>query len=455
MKRLLDLKEISRVLGTHPSTIRRFIHDLGLPCYRVGGRLLFDEEEVQVWIKNHKVKNQIEARIFKRELQNRLTKSSTVIIEEEKGASMPRGKTKARYFSYGYGNLFTRITKTGETRWYIDYTTQQKERIQKVVPHATSKSQALQTLKEVILADLEKNDYEEKRFTSFTAMSQHYLETYAVSKRSYQTDEFRLRKLKEFFKDKELRKIKPSMIREYVAMRLKEGKTESTVNRELALLKKMFSLAIEDGYLEENPAKKIKKFSEYDTERDRVLSEEEEKRLLSELPDRVKPVVIVALHTGLRLSEVLGLKWSGVDMDTRFIKVERTKSKKTRFISINSLLYEELAQLKKQAGKEQRVFAFKSIRTAFDNACKRAQVKDFTFHDLRRTFGTRLLEKGVDIMTISKLYGHSNVLVTQRYLHPKDRLSVEAVELLAERPVKSDQPCDTSVTFEEQSDVIH
>ncbi|MGD9347275.1 MAG: tyrosine-type recombinase/integrase [Candidatus Aminicenantes bacterium] len=60
-------------------------------------------------------------------------------------------------------------------------------------------------------------------------------------------------------------------------------------------------------------------------------------------------------------------------------------------------------------------------------------MEDFTFHDLRRTFGTRLLEKGVDIRTIQKLYGHSSVSVTERYLHPKDSLRREAVELLAQK----------------------
>ncbi len=64
----------------------------------------------------------------------------------------------------------------------------------------------------------------------------------------------------------------------------------------------------------------------------------------------------LAIKTGMRQGELLGLKWSDVNMDKRFIKVERTKSKKTRFIPINSLLYEELKRCKKEAGKEQRVF---------------------------------------------------------------------------------------------------
>ena len=183
----------------------------------------------------------------------------------------------------------------------------------------------------------------------------------------------------------------------------------------------------------------MKLFSEVDTVRDRVLSEEEETSLFQELADHVKPVVFTALHTGLRLGKLLSLNWSDVDLKQRIIKAEKTKSKKMRFIPINSKLYDLLSELKSQRNEDERVFPFNSIRTAFANALSRAGIADFTFHDLRRTFGTRLLERGVNIVTISKLYGHSSVLVTQRYLHPKDELSIEAVELLALDPAKSTQ----------------
>jgi integrase len=338
--------------------------------------------------------------------------------------------TKKGRRRFPYGSVYPR--RDGG-KYTIDFRTPTGERIQKVVD-AWTWQDAHEALKQAVYeAHFGKHDREEKKSITFIARAQEHLQTYAVTKRSCQTDEYRLRKLMEFFRDIELRKITPSMIRKYVALRLKEGKSESTVNREIALLKTIFNVALEDGYIEENPAKKIKKFSELDTERDRVLSKEEEERLLSELAAHVRPVVLTALHTGLRLSKVLGLRWSDVDMDKRFIKVERTKSKRTRFIPINSVLYGELECLKECRNDNCRVFPFKSVRTAFDNACDRASVEGFTFHDLRRTFGTRMLEKGVDIVTISKLYGHSSVLVTQRYLHPKDKLSVEAVELLAER----------------------
>jgi len=224
------------------------------------------------------------------------------------------------------------------------------------------------------------------------------------------------------------------MIQKFRAWRLQAGVSKVTINREIQLLKKMFNVGIEEGYLEENPAKKIKLYSESDTVRDRVLSEEEEPGLFKELAEHVRPLVFSALHTGMRKGELLNLKKENVNLEKRQIKVERTKSQKARFIPINSALFDVLSSLMLKSGKEQRVFPFKFIQAAWENARRRAGLDDLTFHDLRRTFGTRLLEAGLNIVAISKLYGHSSVLVTQRYLHPKDELSREAVELLVKAP---------------------
>lgn len=214
------------------------------------------------------------------------------------------------------------------------------------------------------------------------------------------------------------------------AMRI-DGYSDLTSNRYLALLKTMFNWGVKNKLLTENPVKGIKKYSEKDTARDRVLSADEEKKLFAELASRILPFVLFLLHTGLRYREALNLPWANVDLVRRRIKVEKTKGKRARFIPINSVMLDLLAKLR-DLRKGPEVFPFKSVRTGFENACKRASIDDLTFHDLRRTFGTRLLERGVDIVTISKLYGHSSVLVTQNYLHPSDELSVEAVEKLAE-----------------------
>jgi len=132
----------------------------------------------------------------------------------------------------------------------------------------------------------------------------------------------------------------------------------------------------------------------------------------------------------MRIGEILSLRWSQVNFERKVLVLEKTKSKKTRFVPMNQVLCEELSRLKNGNGASEYVFGYKSVRSGFENACKRAKIYDCTFHDLRRTFGTRLLECGIDIVTIQKLYGHSNPMVTQRYLHPDDKLTKEAVEFL-------------------------
>jgi integrase len=337
----------------------------------------------------------------------------------------------------GVGSVYPRITKQGKVRWYMDYKNLQGKRVQPVIKHAQTQDEAVHALLKKIQDEYEKKyqPSKKKKGIKFDDFAEMYLEDYAkVAKDSWQTDAYRMKKVVGFFNDVELRDITPMLIQKFRAYSLKNGAGKSTVNRELTLLKTMLNLAIEEGCLEQNPAKGIKMYSEKDLLRDRVLSEEEESRLFAELADHVKPFAFTSLHTGMRKGELFYLYWCCVDFENRIIKVEKTKSKKARVIPINSALYDVLRRLEEERGDNLRVFPFKNIQTAWESARRRAGLEDLTFHDLRRTFGTRLLEAGVDIVTISKLYGHSSVLVTQRYLHPKDILSKEAVESLVKKP---------------------
>jgi len=123
------------------------------------------------------------------------------------------------------------------------------------------------------------------------------------------------------------------------------------------------------------------------------------------------------------------------------IKVEKTKSGKPRFININSPLFETLLNLKRGTGKISFVFPndktgmpLTTVRRAFVAACKKAEIIGLRFHDLRHTFATRLIAKGVDIETVKSLLGHFSVVVTQRYIHSNDEAKKKAVEILAEKP---------------------
>lgn len=345
-------------------------------------------------------------------------------------------RSNSRRWNYSIGSISVRKTKNGHDRWYLDYRSGQGERRREVAKLARTRGEALIALQAKVGREFNREfgapGRSEERL-EFNEFANRYLSEYADNvKKSASTDRYRLRSIRETFGKRELAEVSRTMILEFRQGRLKQGISKATTNRELMLLGKMFSWGQEQGYAQANPVRGIKKFSEADMVRSRVLSEKEQKRLMSELAPHARILILTALHTGLRYHELLNLPWRSVDLEKRRLKVEGTKSGKARFVPINSLLLEVLVRLKPPAASGScRVFPFKNVRTAFENACRRAKVEDFHFHDLRRTFGTRLLENGVDIVTISRLLGHSSVLVTQRYLHPSDLLSDEAVEKLA------------------------
>ena len=136
------------------------------------------------------------------------------------------------------------------------------------------------------------------------------------------------------------------------------------------------------------------------------------------------------------------------------IKVEMTKSGRTRFINANGIVLEELRKLKKGAPADGYVFVNKKtgkpltdISTAFKTACKRSGIRNLRFHDLRHTFASRLVANGVDLITVKELLGHSTVKTTERYTHANQEQKRRAVDTLVPRQASKDG--------EDQEDLLH
>ena len=153
----------------------------------------------------------------------------------------------------------------------------------------------------------------------------------------------------------------------------------------------------------------------------------------------MRSILTVALNTGMRRGEILNLRWDHVDFDNRLIKVEKTKSGCIRYIPINAELLKTFKNLRVNDNKSESVFVnpetgkpFKDVKRAFKGACRRAGISGFRLHDCRHTFGSRLVEKGVDLITVKELLGHSTVKVTERYTHSSKDSKKRAVETLVE-----------------------
>jgi len=204
------------------------------------------------------------------------------------------------------------------------------------------------------------------------------------------------------------------------------------LNKELKILRSVFNRARELG-LYEGELPKIEVFKEEGEERLRYISPEEAKRLVEACPEWFKPVVIFALNTGLRAGEIFSLTWDSVDFENRVIRIEstRTKTKDVYTIPVNDTVYNLLLKIKEMQNKEgiKHGYVFtnskglpykyedRTYRKVFVNACRKAGIKDFRFHDLRHTFASWVAMNSRDIYAVQKLLNHRDLRMTKRYAH--------------------------------------
>jgi integrase len=161
----------------------------------------------------------------------------------------------------------------------------------------------------------------------------------------------------------------------------------------------------------------------------------------------LRPILVALLNTGMRKGEALGLRWDDVDLVKGFIHISDSKSGKSRNIPMNAAVFMMLRELRENCRPDGHVFGgVKEIKRSFHTACRRAGIKGVRVHDLRHTCASRLVQLGVDLVTVSRLLGHSSITMTMRYAHPTPENMRRAMEKLVEAP-SSRQVESTSVIF--------
>jgi len=267
-------------------------------------------------------------------------------------------------------------------------------------------------------------------------------------KRSSKRNEASLRYLNRTFKNVRISDINPALVRKYITERKEAGMSPASINREISLLKTVLYSAEYDGLIASNPirGRRVKRLEENNSREkvilDMKLTDDDLRKLVDFAAPHFKPILVIALITGMRKSEILKMRWIDINFRLGIIRIpeENSKSKKERFIPIDSILFNALDSIEKKGdyvfmnnwtGDRQ-----KDIRRVFKASCEHAGIptgrkKGLTFHDLRHIAAYRLV-KSTDIVTASKILGHADVKMTLRYVHPSDKDKKLAIEKSAE-----------------------
>lgn len=289
-------------------------------------------------------------------------------------------------------------------------------------------------------------------------------------KRSWKTEGYQTRAMLAHFSGYKLRAITHGELEKYKDLRLatpitftndtgkvtkSRPRTIASVNRELMHMRGMLRKAQKEGWLLRSP------FEEHDSlirmsderRRERTLSYEEETRLLAACDGpraHLRPILVCALSTGMRLGEILKLNWPDVDLDQQEIRIlsTNTKTLSQRFVPMTPTLWEELKRLKALAPDDGSVFGVASnVKRSFRKACEIAGITHggiagLTFHCLRHTAGTRMVKQGMELAEVARVLGHSDVKTTYRYISADSDVMNKARAALAFRPPPASQTSD-------------
>lgn len=261
----------------------------------------------------------------------------------------------------------------------------------------------------------------------FSYLVDRYIEEVSPSKKGHQQELPRLKHIKRTLGDYHVLQIQSKHIANYRDQRSNLGKSNSAVLNELSLISQIFDHAIKEWGvpLPNNPCRLIKK-PRPDKGRDRRLKDGEEDRLLAHCERSrallLKPLVIIALETGMRLSELLSLTWDRIDTRKRTALLTDTKNGDKRVVPLSLKALHTLQTMPININSN-RVFwtwtAKDGVENVWRRTCKKALIDDLHLHDLRHEATSRFFEKGLNMMEVASITGHKSLQMLKRYTHLK------------------------------------
>lgn len=231
------------------------------------------------------------------------------------------------------------------------------------------------------------------------------------------------------------------------AKRRAAGIKPQTINRDVTALKALLAKAVEWGVLQAHPLAAMSQMQEEDDKRVRYLTEEERKRLFAALPHApqyLKAMTIVALNTGLRRGELFNLQWTDIRDDGIYVRAGTTKTRKAAFVPLNKTGTDALREWRESSdvvpiaglvfpSPKDATKRCNTFKRAWKTLTTKAKLQDFTFHDCRHDFASRLVQSGIDLYVVKALLRHSTIALTERYAHLAPHNTRNAVEFIASR----------------------
>ena len=285
-------------------------------------------------------------------------------------------------------------------------------------------SDARVAAEEIVAATLEELFVEAE--ISLAGLIARYMKVIRVENKTWKDKVVRLRRFVEFVGDVKLSRISPLVCQEFITHVSSGGVSNATVNRYLATIKHLFNKAIDWEMLERNPVRRIKLYRE--TPRMRYYSAAELKRLTyqarqlswkraSENQYVFYYILMTAIYTGMRLGEIINLKWD--DIQGGSFVIQKSKNGKKRHVPVKDELSKVLRELPNDG---EYIFPLRrrksdAVTKIWSKVSRLAGIKDGRFHDIRHTFGSNLIRSGVDVVTVKELLGHSDLRMTQIYTH--------------------------------------
>jgi len=429
MENLISLKEASKILDLHPNSLRTKVKERKIKHFRIGKNIKFKRQHLDEFLES-KIINPIY-----------FEKGSLLSFDDyyrlQSGGKNSTVSKNSKVLNLGHGKVIERTTpKLKKKTWKIRYENEEGNLKQETVKGAQSMDDGVialsEKVKEIFYRRLGLQQPNKKVGITLKEFSKKFLEKHSKKKKSYPAHVNRIGFILKFFKEElkkpniQLEEIDSEMIMDYQSWKPKQnGCKPITVNRDLEVFRKLLNSAEEWGYIERAPKVNMMAFEKNNIMRE-LKEGDEESKLFAEAEASgaryLSKMIEFALETGMRLGEILKLKWQQIDFDHMLVHVINTKSAKDRFIPITERLYEILNELKKQQRKNGFVFEnpetgdrYKCISRAYNTARKRAGLEDLRFHDLRHTFAMRFLRNGGNIYTLSKILGHESVNTTQKF----------------------------------------